>query len=159
MYPTNFKLDVNGNRFAWMGVNLLPFADKNRLLAAVRKREDQFNVDEKRRNVTGKELIILNSEHHEEFKAKFETEMKNEEMKEEMTTEGSVSIAGTYQGFKGAPTLLKPMNKPNHRLTVDNIKFNTCMVMTYYPKKCLNHKCSYLEGVEEQKPQIMEYEI
>ena len=34
-YPTEVKLDVNGARFAWMGVNLLPFLDRERLKAAM----------------------------------------------------------------------------------------------------------------------------
>ena len=36
-YPTEVKLDINGARYAWMGVNLLPFIDWQRLLAAVHK--------------------------------------------------------------------------------------------------------------------------
>jgi 5'-3' exoribonuclease 2 len=36
-YPTEFKLDVNGAAFAWMGVNLLPFIDRPRLLRAMAK--------------------------------------------------------------------------------------------------------------------------
>jgi 5'-3' exonuclease len=34
-YPTDVKLDVNGARFAWMGVNLLPFLDRERLKKAM----------------------------------------------------------------------------------------------------------------------------
>lgn len=34
-YPTEVKLDVNGARYAWMGVNLLPFLDRERLKAAM----------------------------------------------------------------------------------------------------------------------------
>jgi len=34
-YPTDFKLDINGARYAWMGVNLLPFADRKRIKAAM----------------------------------------------------------------------------------------------------------------------------
>jgi len=30
-YPSDIKLDVNGARYAWMGVNLLPFLDRERL--------------------------------------------------------------------------------------------------------------------------------
>jgi 5'-3' exoribonuclease 2 len=38
-YPTDFRLDINGARFAWMGVNLLPFIDRARLVAAMKKVE------------------------------------------------------------------------------------------------------------------------
>lgn len=34
-YPTDFKLDVNGAAYAWMGVNLLPFIDQERLFKAM----------------------------------------------------------------------------------------------------------------------------
>lgn len=36
-YPIDFKLDINGARFAWMGVNLLPFIDRQRLIKAMRR--------------------------------------------------------------------------------------------------------------------------
>ena len=39
-YPIEFKLDVNGAAFAWMGVNLLPFIDKPRLLKAMAKADN-----------------------------------------------------------------------------------------------------------------------
>jgi len=36
-YPINFRLDVNGAAFAWMGVNLLPFISIERLMTAMGK--------------------------------------------------------------------------------------------------------------------------
>ena len=34
-YPTNFKVDLNGKKWAWQGVALLPFVDEQRLLQAL----------------------------------------------------------------------------------------------------------------------------
>jgi len=45
-YPIDFKLDVNGFKFAWQGVNLLPFVDKDRLIAAVAKESPNFTEAE-----------------------------------------------------------------------------------------------------------------
>jgi 5'-3' exoribonuclease 2 len=36
-YPSEVKLDINGKRYAWEGVNLLPFIDRSRLLKAIKE--------------------------------------------------------------------------------------------------------------------------
>ena len=35
MYPTDFALDMNGKKYEWMGVVLLPFLDEERLHRAL----------------------------------------------------------------------------------------------------------------------------
>ena len=35
LYPTDFKIDLNGKKYAWQGVALLPFVDETRLLRAL----------------------------------------------------------------------------------------------------------------------------
>jgi len=52
-YPTDVKLDVNGARYAWMGVNLLPFLDRERLKKAMNDadgNESKLKAHEKIRN-------------------------------------------------------------------------------------------------------------
>ena len=49
-YPINFRLDVNGAAYAWMGVNLLPFISKERLLNAMNKADgNQLKLTEQER--------------------------------------------------------------------------------------------------------------
>jgi len=39
-YPLDFKVDIKGKRFAWMGEVLLPFIEIDRLLGCIRSNED-----------------------------------------------------------------------------------------------------------------------
>lgn len=56
-YPPVFKLDVNGAAFAWMGVNLLPFIDRPRLLTAMNRADQGYakltDSERTRNKVTG----------------------------------------------------------------------------------------------------------
>lgn len=61
-YPVKFPLDTNGFKFAWMGVNLLPFVNEVRLIRAVRDKESQFSDEDKKRNSTGCEQLLFNTE-------------------------------------------------------------------------------------------------
>ena len=52
-YPSDVRLDVNGARYAWMGVNLLPFIDRVRLQKAIKrvdKDETALSQQERNRN-------------------------------------------------------------------------------------------------------------
>jgi len=45
-YPTEFKTDLNGKRYAWQGVSLLPFVDEKRLLGALESVYPLLSSDE-----------------------------------------------------------------------------------------------------------------
>ncbi|CAH8872099.1 unnamed protein product [Trichobilharzia szidati] len=62
-YPTNFKVDLNGKRFAWMGVALLPFVDEVRLLKALDARRDRLTKEEVDRNVRGSDQLFCRADH------------------------------------------------------------------------------------------------
>ena len=59
-YPCNVKLDINNQPYAWMGVNLLPFIDAERVKKIVKNVIDNgaLNEKEKKLNQRGENILI-----------------------------------------------------------------------------------------------------
>ena len=72
-YPTDFPLDLNGKKFAWQGVALLPFIDEKRLLDAMATRYPLLSAADVARNAVGKDVLIMSNRHplYEEIATNF----------------------------------------------------------------------------------------
>ncbi len=62
-YPEDFEVDLNGKKFAWQGVALLPFIDMPRLLAAIEKRYPLLSPEDQLRNSRGKDVLMMSDAH------------------------------------------------------------------------------------------------
>lgn len=62
-YPEDFEVDLNGKKFAWQGVALLPFIDEKKLLDAMATRYPLLTDDERARNEFGKEALLFSAKH------------------------------------------------------------------------------------------------
>ncbi|MFH4974236.1 hypothetical protein AB6A40_000945 [Gnathostoma spinigerum] len=58
-YPSDFKVDLNGKKFAWQGVALLPFVDEKRLLETLDEVERNLTDSERERNSIGADRIFV----------------------------------------------------------------------------------------------------
>lgn len=97
-YPSDFAVDMNGKRFAWQGVALLPFIDEARLLAATGPiLEQQLTEEERRRNGARLELLYVHSS-HSLAPCIYELE----------ATAGHLSNEERAKGGAGASTVLDP---------------------------------------------------
>jgi 5'-3' exoribonuclease 2 len=61
-YPERFHIDMNGKKMIWQGVALLPFIERDRLLAALEPRYARLDPFETRRNTRGSEVMFVNDE-------------------------------------------------------------------------------------------------
>ncbi|KAL1493771.1 hypothetical protein ABEB36_009461 [Hypothenemus hampei] len=60
-YPEDFKIDLNGKKFAWQGVALLPFVDETRLFKALKPYYEDLTEEEKKRNIRGDDRLYLST--------------------------------------------------------------------------------------------------
>lgn len=65
-YPRSFTVDMNGKRWPWEAVVLLPFIDSKRLIDASRTLvpNDMLSEEERERNMIGKPLVFLRDPKH-----------------------------------------------------------------------------------------------
>lgn len=72
-YPTDFPVDLNGKKFAWQGVAILPFIDEKRLLDAMATKYPLLSTEDVARNAMGKDVLIMSSRHplYEEIATNF----------------------------------------------------------------------------------------
>jgi 5'-3' exoribonuclease 2 len=62
-YPEDFVVDLNGKKFAWQGVALLPFIDSRRLLDAMAKKYPLLSPDVAARNCVGNDVLLVAEAH------------------------------------------------------------------------------------------------
>lgn len=62
-YPVDFKLDLNGKRFLWQAVVLLPFIDERRLLDAIKPKQSSLTAEEHRRNRPAPHMLFVHQRH------------------------------------------------------------------------------------------------
>lgn len=64
-YPEDFVVDLNGKKFAWQGVALLPFIDSDRLLEAMAKKYPLLAPEVAARNSIGKDVLLVAEAHND----------------------------------------------------------------------------------------------
>lgn len=62
-YPEDFHVDLNGKKFAWQGVAILPFIDEHRLLKAMNTKYPLLSDEEKERNDLGRDVLSFSDKH------------------------------------------------------------------------------------------------
>ncbi|KAG7370128.1 proteasome subunit beta [Nitzschia inconspicua] len=69
-YPQTFTVDMNGKRWPWEAVVLLPFIDSKRLLEATATVDQSLLTDEERkRNAEGQAVVMVHNTAHQEVVA------------------------------------------------------------------------------------------
>lgn len=154
-YPEDFVLDLNGKKFAWQGVALLPFIDEKRLLDAMATRYPELTEDEHARNEPGKEALLFSDKHPlaasiiERFYSKKKSEGKF--MIDSKDSEGLAGEAEKNEDFLPSQTLIFAAN-PDAMPQIDEDRSLT--VHYYFPESKSIHKSMLLRGLKMPTPAL-----
>ncbi|XP_045174947.2 5'-3' exoribonuclease 2-like isoform X2 [Mercenaria mercenaria] len=98
-YPINFKIDLNGKKYAWQGVALLPFVDEKRLWKALDTVYPDLTDAEIKRNIRGNDRLFVSQSHpaHSFLEALYE-ENRNDKTQLDMNTSLSQGMGGKVWG-------------------------------------------------------------
>ncbi|KAK6618305.1 5'-3' exoribonuclease 2 [Polyplax serrata] len=117
-YPVDFKIDLNGKKFAWQGVALLPFVDETRLFKALEAFYDKLTPAERKRNTRGDDKVYIGMDNtgYTFLKGLYDSQ-KEETTEEEFNfcfdgVQGKILLSKDFIGHLG--TLASPIRNLPH---------------------------------------------
>ncbi|CAD7697939.1 unnamed protein product [Ostreobium quekettii] len=149
-YPLDFKQDMNGKRFQWQAVALLPFIDEDRLVSAMEPHMDKLTPEEKDRNTTKLQQLYFHSAHamapavhemaHNQRDVPFDQRLENKQAidpREAKGINGFICLpAGDY-----SPAVIHAPFKPGEDITANQV---VCVMYILPPHQ--EHEARVLEG-------------
>ena len=160
-YPRDFEVDMNGKRFAWQGVALLPFIDEGRLLAATGPLEASLAPDDAARNSLRDELLFMASSHplaKDAFEVADEGKKGGGEVERPIDASLTGGLGGRLlppYGDPCPPTVRAPMPGVGPDLTP-----NAAVVARYrLPAAPGRHVCRPLPGQPLEPPVVSENDL
>jgi len=156
-YPTDFRLDLNGKKFQWQAVTLLPFCDQKRLLEAIEPLWDTLTDDQKRMNSFGKTYVFVNAHHPlARTMISLNVECKDLPVEEQKNNNKKINVQES-QGMGGYLESYADVMMPGddvHSYTGKNHTVKNCQVIScvYDLPDFKPHVTCLLPGVEPHKP-------
>lgn len=156
-YPVDFEVDLNGKKFAWQGVALLPFINEKRLLDAMATKYPMLTLEEQRRNSVGEEALIFSTNHPlwEEVVANFYSK-KASGTKFKLNTRTSNGLAGKVtKDDSYVPNTELNFPFPSTQDKYTSLEENNSAIINYHmPTISGVHKSQLLPGVQFGTPML-----
>ncbi|KAJ6256277.1 hypothetical protein Dda_8774 [Drechslerella dactyloides] len=158
-YPEDFPLDLNGKKFAWQGVAILPFIDENRLLEAMGKVYPQISENERERNEPGNEMLLFSESHplYDELADQFFSKRAISDGEYQLDPRLSEGLSGVVRkdpSFIPHSTVSFPFNNVTSDIYSDLEDDQSMSVIYELPKKKSQHKSMLLRGVILKTPAL-----
>ncbi|KAL8949150.1 MAG: hypothetical protein Q9222_004715 [Ikaeria aurantiellina] len=160
-YPTDFPIDLNGKKFAWQGVALLPFIDEKRLLDAMAKKYPLLSAEDTARNEMGRDVLIISDRHplYEEIAINFYSKRQGSP-KYKLNPKISGGLAGKVEKneqYLPQSALVSPLKEGGKMQDLEDD--HSISVHYEMPKSTHTHKSMLLRGVKPAAPALTREDI
>lgn len=148
-YPVDFGLDLNGKRFTWQAVVLLPFIDEPRLVRILGPLLKRLQPTEKVRNRRGQELVFG----HKDDKTLFHAVQLAQAAFEaghaglKQTVRGDKFLFGFLEGWQSGGAN-RQVNSPIEGLP--DVEESHAISSQFYDPECVPHTSKLLPGIRLQ---------
>lgn len=158
-YPEEFPIDLNGKKFAWQGVALLPFIDEKRLLKAMAEKYPLLSPEDAARNERGRDVLLLSDRHplYEEIATNFYSK-KQGSPKYKLNPRISEGLAGKVEkneDYLPQSSLSFPLDEggmpdldEDHSIRCVSSSTNHALLLTYIPQ------CTLRDATVESYSQV-----
>lgn len=156
-YPADFGLDLNGKRYTWMAVILLPFIDEPRLVRTLAPHLEKLNPEEKIRNRRGVALLFAHREDphltHVVQLAQAAFEAGHAGLKQRLA---NCDMYGSIEGYP-IGGMARTIDSPIEGLP--DVEESLCMSAIYHNPDWQPHVCQILPGSEFEANIVNEVDI
>lgn len=157
-YPLSFPIDLNGKKFAWQGVALLPFIDEGRLLGAIEKVLPNLSEEEIERNSMGYNYMLFSESHSlydDLTRALYGKRAAEHETLDPNKSGALIGVVARDPKYFPSSTVNYPLNQGTS--TYGDIEIDRSLSVRYdLPKSQYVHKSMLLRGVKH-KPQTLNF--
>jgi len=156
-YPLDFEVDLNGKKFAWQGVALLPWIDEKKLLMAMDTKYPLLTKDEHRRNSFGDEILAFTTQHplYEEIIGNFysKKQIKGETLKlETKKSDGLAGDIGKDGEYTPSSEVIYPLSGESQGQYASLDQDESATVAYHMPVYNQLHKSMLLPGIKFPEP-------
>jgi 5'-3' exoribonuclease 2 len=152
-YPEDFVVDLNGKKFKWQGVALLPFIDEKKLLAAMATRYPLLSAEEKARNEPSRDVLLFSTKHplYEDVVKNFYSKREGAP-KVKLTAKRSEGLLGHVEkneSFVPSGSVMPPLQEAEAPSLDEDLSVSVHYEM---PRSQNVHKSMLLRGVQMPMP-------
>ncbi len=155
-FPKDILLDINGHPFSWMGVNLIPFVDEDRIREVVNRQKKIFTEEENIRNEFGYPLVYYNNKENDSLRLLIGENYRNENFNGKISSPSFRIFCGNLSFYNDSINKEKNYECKLKGLNISIVKDSKIAALKFLNAESKPHFSKLLVGVTIPQKIVLE---